>query len=60
MCTHMILYAHRRGATPKIGGIHNMSNNERELIQIIRESKDPTEALFMAINEITRFLKEVA
>jgi hypothetical protein len=35
-----------------------MSNNEKEMIQIIRESKDPAEALVTAIEVLTRYLKE--
>ena len=34
-----------------------MSNNERELFQIIRESEDPTEAVVIAISVIAELLK---
>lgn len=35
-----------------------MSENERELIKIIRESKDPEKAVQIALNIIFKFISE--
>lgn len=36
-----------------------MTENEREILQLIRESKDPAKALEIAIDITTRYLQDL-